>query len=547
VVLDASGRHRRPAGGPLSTDEFLSAPTTSAFPAAAGPGWAPDPAEPWPPQWDAPPPVMHPDHPSAPVLRVRASQASTGRIPVGNAGQLGTPPAAQSHLQPSRPGNPPRANPPRRPNPLPQAHDPGWGNGSGQYPPLQASREPRGNPQFRAYAPGGPSPAYGTGQGYGRSGNGAGRGYGPAPGSRPARGYYPGPGQPPAQGYNSGPGQPPAQGYNSGQPGFAPAPGYDPYQSYGAGHANGTGPSSYAAARNYQPGSVAPDYQPGPGYPQRQGHPDDRGNRRLHAVPGGASAAGPAGMRAGSRSAGPFNGRQAPGPARRQADAADGADLWWAHSAGGQADAIRHAAEQEAAAIRQAAEQDAAAIRHRAAGQAAAIRHAAEQEAAELRAHLLAMSGELGRAAFYVTQNLESAGALATMPAQALAPTTAPAWALAPASAPPRPRTRPDRPAARPATRPAARPGKKSHGRQRKAAVITKVGIGTMVTLAVTAGITEVALHGPAFFAFRNGGTGSSPNNLPSDQQFLAQQQAAAQAAHKAQVGRHALKSTSGQ
>ncbi len=209
--------------------------------------------------------------------------------------------------------------------------------------------------------------------------------------------------------------------------------------------------------------------------------------------------------------------------------------------ADGQAAAITQQAWNQAAAIRQAAEQDAATIRQQAAGQAAAIRQAAEQEAAELRAHLLAMSGELGRAAFYVTQNLESPGALATMPAQALAP------AAAPAIAPPRPRTRPDRPATRPATRPAARPGKKSHGRQRKAAVITKVGIATMVTCALAAGITEVALHGPAFFAFRNGGTGSSPNNIPSDQQFLAQQQAAAQAAHKAQVGRHALKSTSGQ
>jgi hypothetical protein len=200
--------------------------------------------------------------------------------------------------------------------------------------------------------------------------------------------------------------------------------------------------------------------------------------------------------------------------------------------ADGQAAAITQQAWHQAAAIRQAAEQDAATIRQRAIGQAAAIRQAAEQEAAELRAHLMAMSAELGRAAFYVTQNLESPGALATMPAQAPAP-------AAPGIAPPRPRTRPDRPA--------ARPGKKSHGRQRKAAVITKVGIATMVTCALAAGITEVALHGPAFFAFRNGGTGSSPDNIRSDQQFLAQQQAAAQAAHKAQVGRHALKSTSGQ
>jgi hypothetical protein len=96
VVQDASGRHRRHAGGPLSTDELLAAPTTSAFPAAAGPGWAPDPADPWA-HWDAPPPVTHPDHPSASVPRVRAPQAPTVRVPAGNAGQDHGPSRAQGH------------------------------------------------------------------------------------------------------------------------------------------------------------------------------------------------------------------------------------------------------------------------------------------------------------------------------------------------------------------------------------------------------------------------------------------------------------------
>jgi transcriptional regulator with XRE-family HTH domain len=77
-----------------------------------------------------------------------------------------------------------------------------------------------------------------------------------------------------------------------------------------------------------------------------------------------------------------------------------------AMTADDQAAAIKDEAWDQAAAIRREAEREAAAIRRQAESRAAAIREAAEREAAELRSALLAMSGELGRAAAYVTQNL---------------------------------------------------------------------------------------------------------------------------------------------
>jgi hypothetical protein len=75
-----------------------------------------------------------------------------------------------------------------------------------------------------------------------------------------------------------------------------------------------------------------------------------------------------------------------------------------------QAAAIKDEAWDQAAAIRRAAEREAATIRRQAESRAAAIREAAEREAAELRSALLAMSGQLGRAAAYVTQHLTAPG-----------------------------------------------------------------------------------------------------------------------------------------
>jgi hypothetical protein len=208
----------------------------------------------------------------------------------------------------------------------------------------------------------------------------------------------------------------------------------------------------------------------------------------------------------------------------------------------------------QATAIRRAAEQDAATILQQATHQAAAIRRAAEQEAAELRAHLLAMLGELSRVSAYVSENLESPGGLATMPAPAIAPAATLAMAPprpratpdAPAIAPPRPRTRPDAPAIAPPS-PRATSAKKPQGRPRqyRAMRVAAYATAALFLFAVGTGAMEAGLHGFRFFVFRPGGTGETAGS-ETDQQFLAQQAAARQAAAHhvaAPKGRHVIKS----
>ncbi len=131
-------------------------------------------------------------------------------------------------------------------------------------------------------------------------------------------------------------------------------------------------------------------------------------------------------------------------------------------AANGQAAQIAREAEDYATSIREAAEREAAAIAQQAAGQAdtltqqatshaAAIREAAEREAAELRARIESMSGDLGRLAAFVTENL-------TAPAMpAIAPPLPDAMPALPQMTPvlpetvdPGPDTRPAKPHARP-------------------------------------------------------------------------------------------------
>jgi len=70
VITVAPGKHRRPR----RRDEVVAAlPAARQRPAPTDPDWPPGGAGPWP-QWDGPPP-LHPDHPSAPVPRVRAPLA----------------------------------------------------------------------------------------------------------------------------------------------------------------------------------------------------------------------------------------------------------------------------------------------------------------------------------------------------------------------------------------------------------------------------------------------------------------------------------------
>ena len=201
-----------------------------------------------------------------------------------------------------------------------------------------------------------------------------------------------------------------------------------------------------------------------------------------------------------------------------------------------QAADVTYAAWGQAAAIRDAAEREAAAIRQQASDQAAAIREAAERDAAELRAAVLSMSGDLGRVAAYVTENLAVPAMPATRPARpAASPLTVPAAAspaspaesparpAKPAGRPAKPDARPAKPAARPA-KPATKPAKptgKAAGRPRQyfAMRLSRLAVAAMVLFAVTAGSTEIALHGFSFFVFRAAGTGSTPDSgLKEDQ-----------------------------
>jgi hypothetical protein len=193
---------------------------------------------------------------------------------------------------------------------------------------------------------------------------------------------------------------------------------------------------------------------------------------------------------------------------------------------------------------RRDAEKDTAAIRQ----EATAMRDAAQKEAAHLRAVILSLSEQLSQLSAYIRENLASPGGLATMPA--------------PAFAPPRPRTRPNAPAARPArprtapTRP-ARPGglagpktapaKKTatRGRQLHAMRIATAATATLFAFAVVMAAVEIGTFGFKFFVFRTA-VGESAPTVPTDQQFLAQEAAAAKAAaHKVHTpGRHSAKST---
>ncbi|MDR3031636.1 MAG: hypothetical protein LBV78_00740 [Kitasatospora sp.] len=183
--------------------------------------------------------------------------------------------------------------------------------------------------------------------------------------------------------------------------------------------------------------------------------------------------------------------------------------------------AIREAAEREAAAITQDATNRADAITQQATDQAAAIREAAEREAAELRARLDLMSGELGRVAAYVAENLaippESApgpGGGTTGPAsQATATTTRPASASQlPASATttkPRPAAKPARVATTTRPRPARQTGAKPAGRQAKVMRRMVAAFAVVSAIGAITGTAELALHGFPFFILRADGAGA--------------------------------------
>ena len=191
IAARAAGRSRPGPGGMAGTEVLDGAVSAGpgAFLAGAGPDWPPDPgAVPWP-QWDAPPPVLHPDHPSAPVPRVRVPRAPG--------------PRASSAA---------RASPPGQSGPAARGHSPAGDYDCGRY---LAARGYDAGPRGPGQDP-------------------AARADGSARGSLPGRGYEPSPGYAAGPGYEPAPGYGPARAYDAGQ-GLAPAQGRGPGSGYVAG------------------------------------------------------------------------------------------------------------------------------------------------------------------------------------------------------------------------------------------------------------------------------------------------------------------------
>lgn len=609
MVTVSAGKHRRFEEEPLGAPEYFAAPPGVAGPAAGSSGaWGPAPAaavgpqagqlarypgsngsparsaSDWPPdslgtswpQWGGPPPALHPDHPSAPVPRVRVPQAPAQAGPVmpGRAapgtpsGPMPSPLAGPPRLPRRRPtgpgpsgspnagprfngagpraGGPGQANPARNMPPAQQDFNTGDIYNSGQFPPVPAdfpdrvnrpARPNRPGPANRPARPGGPGwanapagPPAGPAapSGFARPGRPAGPSGAPRP-NRPAR----------AGG--------PAQDFSTGR-GFSPPPG----QNYRPANGGGRGPGAAARTtgtapqQGYNGGQgrpPAPQFPSSPARPRRmdagQGYPQPPGpqaGRRLYAVPG-SSAPGAEGMGtppAGGRMA-QFGGQQAavaladPAWQGGPRDSGPFRDGRMPAMPGGQAPAVAQAWSQ-ATAIRERAEQDAAAIRQ----EALAIREAAEREAADMRAAISSMSEQLGSMAAYLSENFPSGGAATALAAAPAALAAAPPAVLptrptprpaAPGTRPrPAPATRPARPATRP-DRPVAKPGKgttrpgTSQGRQVRAARKMFALLAILVTAGTITGTAQIVLHGGRFFIFRENGAGASETGL-TDGQF---------------------------
>jgi hypothetical protein len=203
---------------------------------------------------------------------------------------------------------------------------------------------------------------------------------------------------------------------------------------------------------------------------------------------------------------GRFPGRNSVGAPWQVPTPADGYGPPNAQEAQDYAAAIREAAEREAAAITRDATNRADAITQRATDQATAIREAAERDAAELRARLASMSGELGRVAAYVTQNLSTPPRSVPSPAEVTAAPAAKAAATTPRPAPTR---KPPTSATTTRPGPARQTGAKPAGRQAKVMRRMVVAIAAVSAIGAIAGTSELALHGVPFFILRANGAGA--------------------------------------
>ena len=234
-------------------------------------------------------------------------------------------------------------------------------------------------------------------------------------------------------------------------------------------------------------------------------------------------------------------------PAREQIWDAGASQLadWIIEDANQQAAEITRQARSQASSSLADAQQEAAELVRRTGEQAALTIEAAELQAAEIRATMMKLTTELTGMAAYVTQNLSPAPATPaprTSAAQPAAPSAFAPPAAKPATQPAaQPATGPAaEPGAAPSARPAAtprartgagpaartgagpaattgatptvRPGAKPNAKSRQHAAVRVMSVFTaaMVLFALTAGGTEVALHGFKFFVFRSAGTGET-------------------------------------
>jgi hypothetical protein len=219
-------------------------------------------------------------------------------------------------------------------------------------------------------------------------------------------------------------------------------------------------------------------------------------------------------------------------PAREQVWDASSSQLadWIIEDANQQAAEITREARNQASSSLADAHKEAAELVRRTGEQAALTIEAAELQAAEIRATMMKLTTELTGMAAYVTQNLTPAPAApsAFAPPASAPPTAKPATqpvtgpaaepAAEPGAAPSArpaaaPRTRPGATTgARPGATTAARPAVKANAKSRQHAAVRVMSVFTaaMVLFALTAGGTEVALHGFKFFVFRSAGTGET-------------------------------------
>jgi len=190
---------------------------------------------------------------------------------------------------------------------------------------------------------------------------------------------------------------------------------------------------------------------------------------------------------------------------------------------------IRHEARDEATTSLAGAKQEATQLVRQASDQAAATLAAAELQAAEIRANVTKLTAELGGVASYVTQSLYAPAAPVTRPVISPEVTPEIAPAASPETLPAEPGTThkaapKGTPKATPKATPktgqaAAAPRAKPKARQLVAIRVMTVITAALVLFAVITGVTEIGLHGFAFFVFRSVGTGETgPNGLQENQ-----------------------------